>query len=86
PINWEMIGKKELTAEIKIETTEKINLLNTILDAIVSLKGKVISTEAKMENKKVSSKFVIQVKNPQTITKIIEKIEKIDGVKQVIRV
>lgn len=85
PINWEMIGKKELAAEIRIESTEKVNLLKEILDSIVSLKGKVISTQAKMENTRVSSKFVIKTKNPQTIGKIIEKIRKIEGVRHVSR-
>ncbi len=85
PISWEMIGKKELTAEIKIEAKEKVNLLKDILDAIVLLKGKVIATETKVENKKVISKFTIQAKKPQAISRIIEKIKKIEGIKTVKR-
>ncbi|MFH1663267.1 MAG: TGS domain-containing protein [archaeon] len=86
PLNWGMVGKTETSTEIKIEAIEKINLLTDILDAIASMKAKAVSTEAKVENKNISCKFTLQAKKPETITKIIEKIKGIDGVKEVSRV
>ncbi len=85
PINWEMIGKRELSAEIKIKAKERINLLTEILDVIASMKGKVISTDAKVEKENISCNFVLQTKKPEKIRKIVEKIRKIDGVKEVNR-
>jgi len=86
PLNWEMIGNKETSTEIKIIAAEKINLLTDLLDAIASLKAKAVSTEAKVENQNVTCKFTLQVKKTETIGKIMEKMKKIDGVKEVSRI
>jgi len=85
PINWGMIGKRELSAEIKIKAKERINLLTEILDVIALMKGRVISTDAKVEKGSISCNFVLQTKKPEIIRKIVEKIRKIDGIKEVNR-
>ncbi len=86
PINWKMIGQKELNTKIKIQAKEKVNLLTEILDAVTSLKGKIISTNAKVENKTVNCTITLKTKKPQTIGKILEKINKIEGIKEVSRI
>jgi GTP pyrophosphokinase len=85
PLNWEMIGRKELSTKIKINAREKINLLTEILDVIASFKAKAVSIQVKVENKNFSCKFILQTKKPQTIGKIIEKIRQIDGITEVRR-
>ena len=85
PINWAMVGKKELSTEIKIKAKDRVNLLTEILDTIASAKGNITSTQAKVENEQISCKFVLKAKNAEAIIKIIEKIGKINGIIEVSR-
>jgi len=85
PINWEMIGKKELSTEIKIRAKEQVNLLTKILDVVSSKQGRVSSTHTKVENKEVYCEFVLQTKKPQKISEIIEEIRKIKGIIEIKR-
>ncbi|MBU2100905.1 TGS domain-containing protein [Candidatus Micrarchaeota archaeon] len=86
PINWGMLGKRELSTEIKIKAKERANLLTEILDLFSSLNAKVASTQAKVNKNNVSCKFVLETKKPETIGKIMEKIKKLEGVSEVERI